>query len=154
MPQFWLVKSEAAVYSIDDLKKDRATSWTGIRNYQARNFMRDQMKPGDLVLYYHSNSDPTGIAGIAKVSKLAGPDATAFDKKSEYYDPKATKDDPIWCAVELSFVEKFSTVVTLEQLKADSRLQGMPVLQRGQRLSVMPISAEHFKIVCELANTK
>lgn len=152
MPQYWLVKSEADVYSIDDLRRDGSTSWDGVRNYQARNFMRDQMKLGDLVLFYHSNSEPTGVAGIAKVCKLAHADVTAFDKKSEYHDPKATKDEPIWCAVDVAFVEKFPNVVTLEQLKSETRLKSMGVLQRGQRLSVMPVSAEHFAIVRELAS--
>lgn len=147
----WLVKTEPDVYSIDDLKRDGSTCWDSVRNYQARNFMRDGMKVGDLVLIYHSNADPMGVAGIARVSRAAYADHTALDRKSEYHDPKATKENPIWMMVDVAFVEKFPRVVTLAELKSEKKLTGMPLLQRGQRLSVQPVEAKHFEIVRKMA---
>jgi predicted RNA-binding protein with PUA-like domain len=150
----WLIKSEPASYSIDDLARDGQTSWDGVRNFQARNFMRDQMKAGDPVLFYHSSADPTGVAGIAKVVRAARPDLTALDPKDHHHDPRATREEPIWVAVEIGMVEKFPGVVTLATLKATPALKGMAVLQRGQRLSVQPVSAEHFEIVKGLGRKK
>ncbi len=149
----WLVKSEPDVYSIDDLAREGQTFWNGVRNYQARNFMRDEMKRGDLVLYYHSNvpkPDQPGIVGVARVSKPGYPDHTARDPKSKYYDPKATEENPIWYMVDLEFVEKFKRVVTLQELKDEPQLEGMLVTRRGQRLSVQPVEKEHFQLIRKL----
>ena len=152
--RYWLMKSEPEVYSIADLKKDGTSGWEGVRNYTARNFMRDDMKEGDLVLYYHSNAKPPGVAGVAKVSGAPVPDPSQFDKKSEYYDATSSKDEPRWMMARIAFVEQFKAVVPLDVLKADKSLTGMPVLQKGQRLSVQPVSPEHFARVLKLANAK
>ena len=144
---YWLIKTEAAMYSIDDLKRDKKSAWTGIRNYQARNSIRDGMKVGDLCLFYHSSSEPTGIFGIAKVVSRPYGDATALNKKDEHYDPKSTKSDPIWYCVDVQFVKKFKTPVLLSELKADPKLKGMVVTQQGSRLSVQPVSESHFKYI-------
>ena len=146
----WLMKSEPSVYSITDLKRDRTTYWDGVRNYQARNFMRDSMKKGDLVLFYHSNADPSGVAGIAKVSKTAYPDHTAWDKRDEHFDPASTQEKPVWFMIDVQYVETFPKIVTLEALKKDARLKGMAVVRPGMRLSVQPVEKEHFDIVCAM----
>ncbi len=140
----WLVKTEPETYSIDDLARDRRTCWDGVRNYQARNFMRDGMRVGDLVLIHHSSCDPAGVVGVARVCRDAHPDAGALDRRGKYFDPKATAEDPIWMMVDLEFVEKLPRMVTLAEMKADAALCGMPLLQRGQRLSVMPIDPAHL----------
>ena len=150
----WLIKSEPEVYSIENLEQDGTSGWEGVRNYQARNSMRDDMKDGDLVLYYHSNADPSGVAGVAKVSGLAVPDPSQFDQKSQYYDATSLKAEPRWMMARFAFVERFAKVVPLEVLKADKTLTGMPVLQKGQRLSVQPVSSEHFARVLKLAGGK
>ena len=150
--RYWLVKSEPSSYSIDDLKKDRKTPWTGVRNYQARNFMRDDMRVGDPVLFYHSNADPTGVAGIAKVASAPYPDATALDKKSDYYDEKSKKDNPRWQLVDIGFVKKFKDVVPLSELRKEKALAKMRLLEPGQRLSVMPVTKEEFEHVINMAN--
>lgn len=150
MMKYWLMKSEPDVFSIEQLKKDKTTWWEGVRNYQARNFMKE-MQIGDEVLFYHSNAEPSGVAGIAKVSKLAEPDGGQFDKKSEYYDPKATKEKPIWFCVQVAFDEKFPEVVSLVDLKANEKLDGMLVVQKGSRLSVQPVEKKHFDIVKKMA---
>ncbi len=144
------MKSEPDVYSIDHLKKDIRSLWEGVRNYQARNFMMNQMQPGDEVLFYHSNAEPPGIAGIAKVSKKALPDPSQFDSRSEYHDKKATKDKPIWYCVEVEFLKKFPQVISLDELKKEKPLTDMLVLKRGQRLSVQPVSEKHFEHVLKL----
>jgi predicted RNA-binding protein with PUA-like domain len=151
---YWLVKSEPEVYSISDLQKDGVSGWEGVRNYTARNFMRDSMKDGDLVLYYHSNANPPGVAGLAKVHGEPVPDPSQFDKKSEYYDATSKKDDPRWMMCRIAFVEVFKEFVPLDVLKADKSLEGMPVLQKGQRLSVQPVSPEHFARVLKLGKAK
>jgi len=148
---FWLVKSEPDCYSIDDLKRDKRTAWTGVRNYQARNFMRDGMKIGDLVLYHHSGSEPPGIVGIARVCSAPHADETAQDPKDDHYDPKSTRDDPIWMCVDIEFVRKFDDILSMAELKAHKSLASMLVLQRGQRLSVMPVDETHFRIVEQMA---
>jgi len=148
--QCWLVKSEPDCYSIDDLERDQRTFWDGVRNYQARNFMRDQMRAGDGVLYHHSGADPPGIVGIARISREAYPDHTALDPKADHFDPKASRDNPIWFMVDLEFVEKFPRVVTMKELKERPELEGLPLLQRGQRLSVMPVDPRHFEIIRRL----
>jgi predicted RNA-binding protein with PUA-like domain len=150
----WLIKSEPDVFSIDHLAKVIREPWTGVRNYQARNFMWKDMKPGDLALFYHSNATPPGIAGVAKVAGLPYPDATQFDPKSEYHDPKATRDNPRWWLVDFEFVGKFSKLLPLEAIKADPVLIEMTICQRGTRLSITPVSAPHFKRVCKLAGCK
>ena len=147
---YWLIKSEAECYSIDDLKTAKKTPWTGVRNYQARNFMRNEMKIGDLCLFYHSSSEPTGVAGIAKVISVPHADLSALDKKDEHFDTKATKDNPIWFCVDIGFVEKFKNFVTLQRIKIDPKLSGIVVAQRGSRLSIQPVSEKHFKYIAEL----
>jgi predicted RNA-binding protein with PUA-like domain len=146
---YWLVKSEADCYSIDHFKKDKTTSWTGIRNYQARNFMRDSMKIGDGVLFYHSNAKPTGVYGIAKVISAPHPDLTQFDNKDDHYDPKATIEKPIWMCVDIEFVKKFAEPVSLTEMKLDPHLEGMMVLAVGSRLSVQPVSKQHFEYITQ-----
>ena len=146
----WLIKSEPDVFSIDDLKKVGREPWTGVRNYQARNFMWRDMKPGDLALFYHSNAKPSGIAGIAKVAGSPYPDPTQFDAKSEYFDSKSTRDNPRWWLVDFEFVDRFSEIIPLDGLKQDSELCEMMVCQRGTRLSINPVSARHFKRACKL----
>lgn len=148
--QYWLMKSEPEVFSIDHLKKAGSTAWTGIRNYQARNFMMNDMKVGDLVLFYHSNAEPAGVAGIAKVCGLASPDPTQFDKKDDSYDPKATQEKPIWFCVDLQFVSKFKNFISLSQLRAEKKLAEMLVLKKGQRLSIQPVTATEFEVVRKL----
>lgn len=147
---YWLMKSEPDVFSIDDLAKKKRSGWDGVRNYQARNYMRDQMRVGDQVFFYHSNAEPPGIAGIAKVCKESHPDPTQFDKKSEYYDPKATKEKPIWFMVEVEFVKKLP-LITLETLKNQRALSDLALVQKGTRLSVMPVQEKHWKMILSLA---
>ena len=143
---YWLMKSEPDVFSIQDLRKKGKSGWDGVRNYQARNYMRDQMRLGDLIFFYHSNAEPPGIAGIAKVSKESHPDPTQFEKKSEYYDPKSTKEMPIWFMVEVEFEREFP-LISLERLKANSQLKDLPLIQKGTRLSVMPVTEKQWKII-------
>ena len=149
--RYWLMKSEPDVYSIDDLQRDGKTPWTGVRNYQARNFMRDEMRVGDLVLFYHSNAEPPGVAGLGRVCSAAYPDFTARDHKSEYFDPKASDENPIWMLVEVAFVRKFKQVISLDELRADPRLRDMLVLKRGMRLSVQPVDAAHAARILDLS---
>ena len=148
--RYWLMKTEPDVYSIDDLKRDGRTFWSGVRNFQARNFLRDEIQAGDLVLFYHSVAEDRGVAGIARVSRAGYLDPTQFDRRSEYHDPKATKKKPIWFVVDVEFVEKFAEVVTLEKIKATKALAGMMVAKRGARLSVQPVEKKHFEIVRKL----
>lgn len=150
---YWLMKSEPSVYSIDDLARDGKTMWEGVRNYQARNFMRDQMKAGDLVFFYHSNAEPSGIAGIAKVAGKPYPDPSAFDKKDVHYDPKSKKENPTWHLVDLTFVKKFKRFLSLEELKKMPTLDGMLLLQKGSRLSVQPVSEKHWKHLIERSDS-
>jgi predicted RNA-binding protein with PUA-like domain len=147
----WLLKTEPESYSIDDLKRDKKTSWDGVRNYQARNFIRDDMKTGDLILLYHSNAKPPGIVGIAKVCRDAYPDHTAQDPKDHHHDPKATKENPIWMMVDIQFVEKFTAIVSLDEIKAAKSLDGILVAKRGQRLSVQPVEKAHFDRIRKMA---
>jgi len=148
--RYWLMKTEPEIYSIDDLERDGSTSWEGVRNFQARNLLRDDMRKGDLVLFYHSVAKEKGVAGIARVSRAGYPDPHAFDKRSRYHDPKSTRDEPTWYAVDLEFVEKFPRVVALDTLKKTKALAGMMVTRRGARLSVQPVEKEHFEIVRKL----
>jgi predicted RNA-binding protein with PUA-like domain len=152
---YWLIKSEGDCYSIDDLKKDHRTSWEGVRNYQARNFMRDGMKIGDLILFYHSNAEPSGVYGVAKVVSTAHIDRSALDPKDEHFDPKAVQyvkegKEPLWSCVDVAFVSKFTRPVSLEEIKNDPTLAGIGVAKVGQRLSVMPVIEKHFERVVEM----
>jgi predicted RNA-binding protein with PUA-like domain/5'-deoxynucleotidase YfbR-like HD superfamily hydrolase len=149
--KYWLMKTEPDVFSIDDLARTKKTAWEGVRNYQARNFMRDKMKPGDLILFYHSNAKPSGIAGIAKVVGEAYPDHTAWNKKSPYYDPKSSPEDPTWYMVDVAFVKKFETLIPLEDLKRRKDLKNMRVVQNGSRLSVQSVNKSHFRIIERMA---
>lgn len=150
----WLIKSEPDVFGIDDLEKVKREPWSGVRNYQARNFMWKEMKPGDLALFYHSNAKPPGVTGIARVVGEPYPDPTQFDAKSEYHDPKSTRENPRWWLTDFEFVGKFPEILALEALKADSLLSEMMVCQRGTRLSITPVEPLHFKRVCKLAGWK
>jgi predicted RNA-binding protein with PUA-like domain len=152
--RYWLMKSEPDVFSIRDLEQRQTSLWDGVRNYQARNFMMNDMAVGDLVLFYHSNAEPPGVAGIAKVVAAAAADPTQFDKKSEYYDPKASKEKPRWFGVTVGFVEVFSTLVSLHQLRETAGLEDMLVLKKGQRLSIQPVTAEEFALVRRLGGTR
>jgi predicted RNA-binding protein with PUA-like domain len=147
---YWLIKSEPDCYSIDDFKKDKITSWSGVRNYQARNFLKS-MERGDVALFYHSSTEPKAVVGIAKVVKSAHPDTTALDKKDDHYDPKSTKENPIWYMVDFGFVEKFKNPVTLSQIKINPKLEGMVLTQQGSRLSIQPVSKEHFELIKKLS---
>jgi predicted RNA-binding protein with PUA-like domain len=151
---YWLMKSEPDVFSFEDLKKrpKQTEPWNGVRNYQARNFMRDEMKPGDMVLFYHSSCEVPGVAGIAKVSSKPYPDKTQFEKKSEYYDPKATEENPRWFLVDVSFAENLKKHVSLEELKQQKSLSEMRLLQRGNRLSILPVTREEFETIKKLGN--
>ena len=145
----WLIKTEPSVYSIDDLAQDGVTDWTGIRNYQARNFLRE-MQAGDKVLVYHSNAEPPGVAGVAEVHTEAKPDKTQFDSKSEYFDEKATRDEPRWFCPDMKFVRKLARLVPLEQLRDEPALAGLALLKKGTRLSVIPVAAEEFQTIVKM----
>lgn len=151
---YWLMKSEPEVFSIADLRRAKRTAWEGVRNYQARNFMRDKMRIGDLVLLYHSNAEPSGIAGVARVTKESHPDPTQFDRKSEYFDPKATTEKPIWMMVEVDFVEEFPSVLPLDLLRRQKPLAKMLLLRKGSRLSVMPVSPGEWGHIAKLAGSQ
>ena len=147
----WLMKSEPDAYSIDELEKDGREMWDGIRNYQARNFMRDDMKVGDRVLFYHSNCKPPGVVGIAEVASKAYPDHTAFDPNEKYFDAKSDPDNPRWLMVDIRFVRKLDRKITLEEIKSHAeRLEGFPLVRRGNRLSIMPVSGDHWDFILSL----
>lgn len=148
--KYWLMKSEPGTYSINDLKRDKTTYWEGVRNYQARNFLRDEIRKGDGVIFYHSNAEPPGIAGFAEVSKSGYPDPEAFNKKSKYYDPKSKKEKPTWYVVDLKFKHALKEILPLEELRGVKALDKMPLLQKGQRLSVQPVSAAEWKVIQDL----
>lgn len=148
--QYWLMKSEPDVYSLDDLQKEKTTWWSGVRNYQARNHMMKDMKVGDEVLFYHSNAEPPGVAGLAQVTALAEPDPTQFDKKSEYFDPKASKEKPNWFCVQVGKGRAFKKFISLQELREHPQLQDLLVLKKGSRLSVQPVSQKHFQIIKQL----
>ena len=146
---FWLMKSEPDAYSIDQFAKDKKTLWGGVRNYLARNLMTDSMKPGDRFFFYHSNAEPTAIVGLGEIVRTGVPDPSAFDKKSEYFDPKSKKDDPTWTCAEVKFIKKFSEPLTLARLREFPELSSLPLLARGQRLSVQQVSAKDFAFILE-----
>lgn len=150
--RYWLMKSEPSVFSIDDLQSrpGQTEHWDGVRNYQARNMMRDDMRQGDQVLFYHSNCQPPGIVGIAEIAREAYPDFTAGDPHSPYYDPKSTPEQPRWYMVDVCFMRKFQRIITLDELKRQPGLEEMPLLRRGNRLSIMPVSAQQWQLILAL----
>jgi predicted RNA-binding protein with PUA-like domain len=153
---YWLVKSEPDCFSWDDLWRapDRTTFWDGVRNYQARNTLRDQMKKGDLVLFYHSSADPKAIVGIAEVVRPGYPDHTAFDPKADHFDPKSDHDNPTWFMVDIRAKQPFVRPVTLTELKRTPGLERMVLLQKGSRLSVQPVSKDEWDIVVDLGKSR
>ncbi len=146
----WLMKSEPDAYSIDDLERDKQEPWDGIRNYQARNMMRDDMQVGDRVFFYHSNCKTPGIVGIASVASEPYPDPTQFDPDSNYHDPKSDPDDPRWILVDVSFERRLDRTISLQELKEADGLDGFVLLRKGNRLSIMPVSDEHWDRILEL----
>ena len=151
--RYWLVKSEPDCYSIDDLKRDKRTVWEGVRNYQARNFLME-MKVGDTVLFYHSSTEPPGVAGLAKVTQNAAPDPTQFDRASQYFDPKASREKPRWFCPTIGFVEKFNSLITLHEIKSSAATRKMVITQTGSRLSVTPVASGEFAGVVALSCKK
>ncbi len=155
--KFWLMKCELEACSFYELKHDRPKSigkWRGVRNYQARNFMRDEMKLGDAVLFYQSNCDTPGVPGLAEIVRVGYADPSAFDKKHKYYDPKSSSEKPQWYAVDIKWKKKFKTYVSLREMKATPELEGMRVVQRFQRLSIQDVTKKHFEIVCSMGGLK
>jgi predicted RNA-binding protein with PUA-like domain len=150
----WLFKSEPDEFSIDDLASQprKTDHWDGVRNYQARNFMRDEMRVGDLAFFYHSNCKEPGIVGTVRISREAYPDHTAFDPQDKHFDPKSDPDNPRWFMVDVRFEQKFDRVISLRELKtyAALRLKGFPLVRRGNRLSVMPVDKSHWKFILSL----
>ena len=151
--QYWLMKSEPDVYSIDDLAREGVGTWEGVRSYQARNHMR-AMQRGDLALFYHSSTNPPGVVGLMRIARVAYPDPTQFDADSPYFDAKSPPTAPRWDRVDVAFVEKLARPVTLETLKADPAFAEMLVIRRGMRLSVQPVAAAHFARVLKLAGAR
>lgn len=150
--KYWLMKCEPAAYTIDDLQRDGKTSWEGVRNFQARNFLRDEMKAGDRVLFYASNADPSGVTGVAEIVRDAYPDQFATKKGHKYYDEKATAENPIWYMVDIGFVDKFPEIISLETLKNTKGLEKMVVTQKGSRLSIQPVTKSEFDIVVKMGH--
>lgn len=150
--KYWLFKSEPDEFSFADLKKrkQKTEPWNGVRNYQARNFMRDEMKIGDIGLFYHSNTVVPGVAGIVTISKEAYPDPTQFDPESDYYDAKSDSNQPRWLLVEVTWKADFPNFVSLEQMKDDPRLAELLILRRGNRLSITPVERRHYERICRL----
>ena len=146
---YWLFKSEPTTFGIDHLEKDKVTAWTGVRNYQARNYMRDAMRKGDRGFFYHSSCEVPGIAGIVEISRAAYPDETQFDRKSKQYDPAANRDNPRWFNVDVKFVKK-TRVASIPELRGHKALKAMQVLQRGNRLSITPVTAAEWNAITEM----
>ena len=144
---YWLMKSEPDAYSIDDLKRDRREPWDGIRNYQARNMMRDDMKIGDKVFFYHSNCKEIGVVGVMKVASKPYPDPTQFDPESNHYDPKSNPDEPRWCLVDVAYVKKLKRTISLAEIKTHPGLDEMILVRKGNRLSIMPVSDDHWDLI-------
>lgn len=145
--QYWLMKSEPDTFSIDDLQRVGVEPWDGVRNYQARNMMRDQMKKGDKVFFYHSNCDVPGIVGLMKIEKEGYPDNTAFDPEAKYYDPKSREDNPRWYRVDVKFVKKLKRTISLAELKEQGALADMQLLRKGNRLSIMPVTEQQWEYI-------
>jgi predicted RNA-binding protein with PUA-like domain len=154
MSKFWLIKSEPTEFSIEDLEKSKnqTTYWDGVRNYQARNFIRDEMKVGDKVLFYHSNTEPNAIVGVCEIAKETYPDHTQFDSKHVHYDPKADKKNLAWFMVDIKLVNKFKKQITLEEIKSNPKLAKMRLVQRGNRLSVMSVTKDEFDEILKMSN--
>lgn len=148
---YWLMKNEVGDYSIDDLQKESKTDWTGVRNYQARNFMRDEMKKGDLAFFYHSNAEPSGVAGIMKIISDKKPDLTQFQKSSKYFDAKAKKEDPTWYLREVEFVEKLARLVSIKELRSLPECKKLWILRPGSRLSITPVTEEEWKAILKFS---
>ena len=147
---YWLMKSEPDAFSIDDLKRVGTEPWTGVRNYQARNFMRDGMKPGDGVLFYHSSCAEPGVVGVAEVASDAYPDPTQFDRKSDYFDDKSSPESPRWMLVDVAFKRKLKRTIGLDELRQQAKLEGFALLQRGNRLSVLPVTKAQWNAILAL----
>lgn len=150
MKNYWIFKSEPDVYSIDDLRRDKTTFWDGVRNYEARNYLRDKVKIGDQVFFYHSNCDEPGIYGLCEVVKEAYPDFTQFDPENKHFDPRSKPDNPNWFMVDVKFIEKFEKPVLLDELKKKPELKNLRLLQKGNRLSIIPISKKEFNIILKM----
>jgi predicted RNA-binding protein with PUA-like domain len=148
--KFWLMKCEPSAYSIDDLARDGVTTWEGVRNYQARNFLRDQMQVGDGVLFYASSADPSGVTGLAEIARAGYPDAFAWKKGHKYFDAASTPDKPLWYLVDVKFVERFPEIIALDALKTTPGLEQMMVIRKGARLSVQPVTKAEYDIVSRL----
>ncbi len=156
MVKYWLVKTEPEVFSWEDLKKSKSqtTYWDGVRNYQARNFLRDEMKKGDLVLFYHSNAEPLAVMGICEVVREGYPDHTQFDPDNKHYDPKADPKNPTWYMVDIKLKKEFKHPVTLDEIKSNPKLKNMKLIQRGNRLSIMPVTKEEFDEIVKMGEKK
>jgi predicted RNA-binding protein with PUA-like domain len=152
--KYWLMKCEPEAYTIEDLERDGTTTWEGVRNFQARNFMRDDMKLGDGVLFYASNAEPSGATGVAEISREAYPDPFAFEAGHKYFDPKSDPENPTWYTLEIRFVERFPEIVPLAELKDTKGLGDMMVVQKGSRLSVQPVTKKEFETVLKLGREK
>lgn len=148
--RYWLMKSEPESYSIEDLRRDRKTAWEGVRNYQARNFMRDSMRVGDRVIFYHFSTKPSAAVGEGRVCSAPYADASQFDARSPYFDAKATREKPIWMLVDICYTGTFRTPVSLKHMRSDPRFKGMQLLQPGSRLSVLPLEKRHFLALLEV----
>lgn len=149
--KYWIFKSEPSTYSIDDMMRDVTTYWNGVRNYQARNFLRDDVKIGDQVLFYHSSCEVPAVVGLCEVVKNGYPDFTAFEPKSEYFDPKSKIDEPTWFMVDIKFVKKFRNPVTLQNIKSNPKLRNLKLVQKGNRLSIIPITKDEFDEILKMA---
>lgn len=150
----WLMKCEPAAFTIDDLARDGRASWEGVRNYQARNFMRDDMQAGDGVLFYASNADPSGVTGLAEIARAGYPDHFAWKKGHKYFDAASTEESPVWYMVDIAFVARFDETISLDQLKATKGLEQMMVTKKGSRLSVQPVTKSEYDIVVRLGKRK
>lgn len=150
---YWLMKSEPSSFSIDDLAKAprRTTVWDGVRNFQVRNMLRDQIKQNDLAFFYHSGNNEPGIAGTVKVSRSGYVDASAFDPKDHHFDPRSTEEKPLWYCVDVTLAERFKRIATLSELRRHAALKDMLILRRGNRLSITPVSAKHWQYILKLA---
>jgi predicted RNA-binding protein with PUA-like domain len=150
--KYWLMKSEPDVFGIDDLKNasGKTEPWDGVRNYQARNMMRDDMKPGDLAFFYHSNCKEPGIAGIMEIVREGYPDISAFDADAKYFDPKSDPGKPRWYRVDVRYVRKLKRIITLSELKEHSEVAGLPLVRRGNRLSILPVSRQQWEYILTL----